>query len=125
MISRSGARLGGYSVVAIVLLAIGFGFSWFVPRNSATPQVMHGIVRLVRPDGAVVLFQANGSSQVLSYSILGAFWRDSAGTWHDSGSPSCLPASSHGAHISIGLITANPSGAIPALPIVVWVSCAG
>ena len=50
-------------------------------------------------------------------------WRNAYGTWNEGTRPACLRPLSHGQHVTLGVVSAQPAGDAPGGDIIVWVEC--
>lgn len=110
----------------VVLLAVGLWAGRQLPTDTATPDVQTGVVSGVSIDGGGFAIRLSGEGVTTGYPLGSALsWRDKYGIWHDESRPACLKPLTHGQHVTIGVVRAQPSGDVPsAAELVVWVECA-
>jgi hypothetical protein len=109
-------------VAGALLVSGGFWTGKSLTTSTVTPQVSSGTVGLA--GRGEFTFRRDGASQFISYDLPGTLsWRDSYGTWHDSGRPACLIPLSRDQHVTLAVINAAPVANAPGGPVVVWVEC--
>jgi hypothetical protein len=114
----------GYGITGVILLAGGFWGGKSLSTDTATPDARAGTVRLVSITGDAFAIQLSGTQGTTSYAMANTMrWRDKYGVWWDGTQPACMKPLSHGQHITIGVINAEPAGDAPGGPVVVWIEC--
>lgn len=109
--------------VAALLASGGFWTGKSLTSSTVTPQVSTGTVVRVF-DGGEFTFRRTGASQFLGYQLPSTLsWRDSYGTWHDSGTPTCMKPETRGQRITLALFNAAPVDGAFGESVIVWLEC--
>ena len=119
------AKWAASGLAAALLASGGFWTGRSLTTPTVTPLVAAGTVGLVGGGSGEFTFRRAGTSQFTSYALPGTLtWRDSYGTWHDSGPPACMKPLTRGQHITLALVNAAPVAGAPGEPVIVWIECA-
>jgi hypothetical protein len=111
------------------LIVVGVLAGQALPRGTAAPAAETGTLTSVHQaksgPGTTIGFEYKGARQAF---VLGnrTSWQDKPGVWHPGGQPTCLALTAHTPQrITIGVITVQATGTLPATQLVVWVKCEG
>lgn len=112
------------TAAAVILLAGGFWGGRSVTTSSAIPRAETGTIESVSADGTALTIRLSGDAGQTGYALPATVdWQDPYGTWNLGSRPACLRPLTHGQHVTLGVITALPSGGAFGGSIIAWVKC--
>jgi hypothetical protein len=121
-ISKRSLNVLGAVLAVAVIATVGFSLGRASRSDTATPAIRHGTVAKVSLDGAEFGVFPDGASTAESYSTP-SMWVDAQGGQHDGDLPACLQPSTHGQHITYGVVQVNPVQGATGAVLAIWVRC--
>ena len=115
-----------FFVVALLLgLGMGAGLVWGLTAagEETRPVIVEGYTTAVNGAGTAVGVATEPDGPGKSYSVAGAFWRETGGAWHTAGPPTCLAPQSHGQRVRLAVVEVAPLADGPGREMVTWLEC--